>query len=163
MNVGHCHPKVVAAVIAQAKLLTHSAFQVASYDVYVDLAARLNQLVGKGVPHKTVFVTTGAEAVENAIKIARAHTNRSGVIAFRGGFHGRTLLGMSQPYRQNFGPFAPDIHHVPFPDAFRGVSGDDSLKAIEHLFASTITADRVAAIIIEPVQGDWDGAARVIA
>jgi len=119
MNVGHCHPKVVAAVQAQAGRLTHTAFQVAAYETYVSLAERLNEVAALGEATKTVFVTTGAEAVENAVKIARAHTNRSGVIAFTGGFHGRTLMGMSltgmsQPYKQNFGPFAPDTYHVPY-------------------------------------------------
>ncbi|MBP8275759.1 MAG: 4-aminobutyrate--2-oxoglutarate transaminase [Propionivibrio sp.] len=159
MNVGHCHPKVVSAVQAQAEKLTHTAFQVAVYDTYVSLAERLNKLVDLGEPAKTAFVTTGAEAVENAVKIARAHTNRSGVIAFTGGFHGRTLMGMSltgmsQPYKQNFGPFAPDTYHVPYPDEYRGVSTGDAIAALNDLFATDIAADRVAAIIIELVQGD---------
>jgi 4-aminobutyrate aminotransferase/(S)-3-amino-2-methylpropionate transaminase len=159
MNVGHCHPKVVAAVQAQAERLTHTAFQVAAYDTYVTLAERLNQVVALGEETKTVFVTTGAEAVENAVKIARAHTNRPGVIAFTGGFHGRTLMGMSltgmsQPYKQNFGPFAPDTYHVPYPDEYRGVSTADAIAALNELFATDIAADRVAAIIIELVQGD---------
>lgn len=159
MNVGHCHPRVVSAVKAQAERLTHTAFQVAAYDSYVTLAERLNQLAGLGEATKTVFVTTGAEAVENAVKIARAHTNRPGVIAFTGGFHGRTLMGMSltgmsQPYKQNFGPFAPDTYHVPYPDEYRGVTTDDAIAALNQLFATDIAADRVAAVIIELVQGD---------
>ncbi|MFT3816683.1 MAG: 4-aminobutyrate--2-oxoglutarate transaminase [Rubrivivax sp.] len=159
MNVGHCHPKVVAAVQAQAERLTHTAFQVAVYDGYVTLAERLNELAGLGEDTKSVFLTTGAEAVENAVKIARAHTRRPGVIAFTGGFHGRTLMGMSltgmsQPYKQNFGPFAPDTYHVPYPDAYRGVSTQDAIAAIDQLFATDIAPDRVAAVIIELVQGD---------
>ncbi|PUA17701.1 4-aminobutyrate--2-oxoglutarate transaminase [Glaciimonas sp. PCH181] len=159
LNVGHNHPRVVAAVKRQLDLLSHTCFQVGAYEPYIELASRLNTLVGGSVPHKTVFLTTGAEATENAIKIARGYTNRPGVIAFRGGFHGRTLMGMSltgmsEPYKQNFGPFAPDIYHVPFPDAYRGVTSEIALAALKEVFATNIAANRVAAIIIEPVQGD---------
>ena len=159
MNVGHNHPRVVKAVSDQLSAITHTALQVAGHEPYIALAARLNALVGKRKDFKSVFFTTGAEAVENAVKIARAHTRRSGILAFRGAFHGRTLLGMtltgmSEPYRQNFGPFAPDIHHVPFPDAYRGVTTAMALDALGELFATEAAADRIAAIIIEPVQGD---------
>ena len=159
LNVGHNHPRVVAAVRKQLELVTHTAFQVAAYEPYIALAERLNALIGKGAVHKSLFLTTGAEAVENAVKIARGYTNRSAVIAFRGGFHGRTLLGvsltgMSQPYKQNFGPFAPEIFHTPYPDAFRGVTTEIALAALDEVFATQIAPDRVAAIIIEPVQGD---------
>jgi len=159
LNVGHNHPRVVAAVTEQLTRISHTAFQVAAYEPYIALAERLNRLVGKGKAYKSIFLTSGAEAVENAIKIARGYTNRPGVIAFRGGFHGRTLLGvsltgMSQPYRQNFGPFAGDIHHTPYPDAYRGVTVEAALAALDELFATQIAPDRVAAIIIEPVQGD---------
>lgn len=159
LNVGHNHPRVVEAVKRQLDRLSHAAFQVAGYDVYIDLAARLNALIGGDDVYKTVFLTTGAEAVENAIKIARAHRNAPGVIAFRGGFHGRTLLGMtltgmSTPYKQNFGPFAGDVYHTPYPDPYRGFSGDDALHALDELFATQIAPERVAAIIIELVQGD---------
>jgi len=159
LNVGHNHPRVVAAVTEQLTRISHTAFQVAAYEPYIALAERLNRLVGKGKPYKSIFLTTGAEAVENAIKIARGYTNRPGVIAFRGGFHGRTLLGvsltgMSQPYKQNFGPFAGEIHHTPYPDAYRGVTVEAALAALDELFATQIAPDRVAAIIIEPVQGD---------
>ncbi|MFA6265059.1 MAG: 4-aminobutyrate--2-oxoglutarate transaminase [Pseudolabrys sp.] len=159
LNVGHNHPRVVAAVTDQLTRVSHTAFQVAAYEPYIALAERMNQLVGKGEPYKSIFLTSGAEAVENAIKIARGQTNRSGIVAFRGGFHGRTLLGisltgMSQPYKQNFGPFAGDIYHTPFPDEYRGVSTDYALAALDELFATQIAPDRVAAIIIEPVQGD---------
>ena len=159
LNVGHNHPRVVAAVRKQLELVTHTAFQVAAYEPYIALAERLNALIGKGAVHKSLFLTTGAEAVENAVKIARGYTNRSAVIAFRGGFHGRTLLGvsltgMSQPYKQNFGPFAPEIFHTPYPDAFRGVTTEIALAALDEVFATQVAPDRVAAIIIEPVQGD---------
>lgn len=157
LNVGHNHPRVVAAVKAQIENLSHACFQVVGYEPYIALATRLNALVGKG--YKSAFFTSGAEAVENAVKIARGYTNRPAVIAFRGGFHGRTLLGvsltgMSQPYKQNFGPFASEIFHVPYPNAYRGVTVDDALAALDEVFATEAAPDRVAAIIIEPVQGD---------
>ncbi|WP_159999842.1 4-aminobutyrate--2-oxoglutarate transaminase [Roseomonas sp. 18066] len=159
MNVGHNHPRVVAAVQQQLTRITHAAFQVAAYPPYLALAAKLNALVGQGEAFKTVFFTSGAEAVENAVKIARSHTNRPGIIAFRGAFHGRTLLGttltgMSAPYQQNFGPFAQGVHHVPFPDAYRGISTEAALAALETCFATEVAPERVAAILLEPVQGD---------
>ena len=159
LNVGHNHPRVVAAAIEQLRTFSHTCFQVAAYEPYIALAERLNKLVGGSAPYKTVFLTTGAEATENAIKIARGYTNRPGVIAFRGGFHGRTLMGMSltgmsQPYKQNFGPFAPDVYHTAFPDAYRGITTERALDALHELFATAIAPDRVAAILIEPVQGD---------
>lgn len=159
LNVGHNHPAVVNAVTKQLGLLSHACFQVVAYPGYIELAQRLNQLVGKGQPFKSVFFTSGAEAVENAVKIARAHTRRAGIIAFDGAFHGRTLLGctltgMSQPYKQNFGPFPGEVYRLPFPNAFYGVSDEDCLQALDQLFAVQIVPERVAAIIIEPVQGD---------
>lgn len=159
LNVGHNHPKVIEAVRKQLESFSHVCFQVAGYESYVRLAKRLAQLVAPAQRYKSVFLTTGVEAVENAVKIARGFTNRPGIIAFRGGFHGRTLLGMtltgmSEPYKQNFGPLAPDVYHAPYPDAFRGVTTHDSLAAIEKIFATEIQANRVAAVIIEPVQGD---------
>lgn len=159
LNVGHNHPRVVAAVEKQLARVTHTAFQVAAYDPYIDLAKRLNALIGKGEPYKSIFLTTGAEAVENAVKIARSHTGRSGIVAFRGGFHGRTLLGttltgFAQPYRQNFGPFAGEIFHTAYPDAYRGMTTEKSLAALQEVFDTEIAPDRVAAIIIEAVQGD---------
>lgn len=159
MNVGHNHPRVVAAVTKQLGLITHAAFQVAAYPPYIELAKKLNAMVGGEEAYKSVFFTSGAEAVENAVKIARGHTNRQGVIAFSGAFHGRTLLGttltgMSAPYKQNFGPFASEVYHVPYPNAYRGVSVEDSLDAIENLFATEVAPERVAAILLEPVQGD---------
>lgn len=158
-NIGHNHPKVVAAVHKQLERVSHAAFQVAGYDVYVDLAARLNKLIGGSEPYKTLLVTTGAEAVENAIKIARAYRNVPGIISFRGGFHGRTLLGatltgFSAPYRQNFGPFAGEVYHTPYPDPYHGISSDDAIRELNNLFATQILPERVAAVILEPVQGD---------
>ncbi|WP_203076960.1 4-aminobutyrate--2-oxoglutarate transaminase [Falsiroseomonas ponticola] len=159
LNLGHNHPRVVAAVQAQLGRITHAAFQVAAYAPYVDLARRLCALVGGGDDYKAAFFTSGAEAVENAVKIARAHTNRPAIIAFRGGFHGRTLLGttltgMSAPYRQNFGPFAPEVFHTPFPNPYRGVDDATALAALDEVFATDVAPERVAAILIEPVQGD---------
>ena len=159
LNVGHNHPRVVEAVRKQLDTFSHICFQVAAYDQYIDLAAKLNHLVGGQEHYKSVCLTTGAVAVENAIKIARAHTNRPAVIAFRGGFHGRTLMGMSltgmsQPYRQNFGPLAPDVYHAPYPNEYRGVTTEKALAALQEVFDTQVAADRVAAIIIEPVQGD---------
>lgn len=159
LNVGHSHPAVIAAVTEQLQQISHACFQVAAYPAYIELAKRLNKLVGAGENFKSVFFTSGAEAVENAVKIARSWTNRPGIIAFDGAFHGRTLLGctltgMSQPYKQNFGPFPGDIYRVPFPNAFHGVSEADCLKALDTLFAVQILPERVAAVIIEPVQGD---------
>jgi 4-aminobutyrate aminotransferase/(S)-3-amino-2-methylpropionate transaminase len=159
LNIGHNHPKVVAAVQAQLQKVSHACFQVVAYQPYLDLAQRLCEMVGGQEACKTAFFTSGAEAVENAVKIARAHTNRSAVIAFRGGFHGRTLLGttltgMSQPYKQNFGPFAPEVFHTPYPNAYRGVTSELALKALDELLATQVAPERIAAIIIEPVQGD---------
>lgn len=159
LNIGHNHPRVVAAVTEQLKLVTHTAFQVAAYEPYIALAERLNALVGKGEAYKTALFTSGAEAVENAVKIARAHTNRPGIVAFRGGFHGRTLLGatltgFAQPYKQNFGPFAGEVYHTAYPDPYRGITTEVALRALEEVFTTEIAPDRVAAILIEPVQGD---------
>lgn len=159
LNVGHNHPRVVEAVRKQLDCFSHICFQVAAYDQYIDLAAKLNALVAPNDHYKSVFLTTGAEAVENAIKVARGYTGRPGVIAFRGGFHGRTLMGMtltgmSQPYRQNFGPYAPDIYHTPYPNEYRGMTSEKAMAALQEVFDTQIAADRVAAIIIEPVQGD---------
>ncbi|WP_321355954.1 MULTISPECIES: 4-aminobutyrate--2-oxoglutarate transaminase [Pseudomonas] len=159
LNVGHNHPKVVEAVRRQVGEISHASFQVVAYESYIQVAARLNKLIGGDQHYKSVLFTSGAEAVENAIKIARGHTNRPAVISFRGGFHGRTLLGvtltgMSQPYKQNFGPFPAEIYHATYPNAYRGISGEDALAELDTLFATDVAPDRVAAIIIEPVQGD---------
>lgn len=159
LNTGHLHPKVQAAVGAQLSRLSHACFQVTPYESYVALAERLNSLMPAAGPHKTLFLTTGAEAVENALKIARYHTHRSAVIAFGGGFHGRTLACMSltgkvQPYKAGFGPLLPEVFHAPFPMAYHGVSTSHSLAALEHLFKADVDPARVAAIIVEPVQGE---------
>jgi 4-aminobutyrate aminotransferase len=159
LNTGHRHPKVIEAVKAQLDAFTHSAYQVVPYEGYIALAERLNQLTPGDFPKKTTFFSTGAEAIENAVKIARAATGRSGVIAFSGGFHGRTLLGMALtgkvvPYKAGFGPFPPDIYHVPFPSTLHGVSVEDSLRALQLLFKADIEPRRVAALVIEPVQGE---------
>jgi 4-aminobutyrate aminotransferase/(S)-3-amino-2-methylpropionate transaminase len=159
LNVGHNHPRVVAAVQAQLGRISHASFQVAGYEPYIALAQRLNAMIGSGEAYKSLFLTSGAEAVENAVKIARAHTRRTGIIAFHGGFHGRTLLGVTltgfaAPYRQNFGPFPSDVFHAHFPNPYRGITAERALAELEEMFATTITPDRVAAFLIEPVQGD---------
>jgi 4-aminobutyrate aminotransferase/(S)-3-amino-2-methylpropionate transaminase len=159
VNTGHNHPKILAAVGEQLKNFSHTCFQVTPYEVYVRLADRLNKAAPGNTPKKTIFLTTGAEAVENAIKIARYHTGRTGVISFSGAFHGRTMMcmgltGKVAPYKAGFGPFPPDIYHAPFPVDFHGISVNDSLNALGTLFQSDIEADRVAAIIVEPVQGE---------
>jgi 4-aminobutyrate aminotransferase / (S)-3-amino-2-methylpropionate transaminase / 5-aminovalerate transaminase len=159
LNTGHVHPKVQAAIAQQLEKLTHTCFQVTPYESYIALAEQLNALAPGAGPKKTIFLTTGAEAVENAIKIARYHTKRSAVIAFSGGFHGRTLAcigltGKVAPYKSGFGPMLPEIYHLPYPMAYHGVSTEDSLAALELLFKADVDPARVAAIIIEPVQGE---------
>ncbi|MDW3682099.1 4-aminobutyrate--2-oxoglutarate transaminase [Cupriavidus sp. CV2] len=159
LNTGHRHPRVMQAVMAQLKRFTHTAYQIVPYESYVALAERINALVPIDGLKKTALFTTGAEAVENAVKIARAHTGRPGVIAFSGGFHGRTLLGMAltgkvAPYKVGFGPFPSDIYHAPFPCELHGVGTEQSIHALESLFKTDIDPQRVAAIIIEPVQGE---------
>jgi 4-aminobutyrate aminotransferase/(S)-3-amino-2-methylpropionate transaminase len=159
LNTGHVHPHVKAAVAAQLERLSHTCFQVTPYESYVALAEKLNALAPGPAPKKTIFLTTGAEAVENALKIARFHTQRSAVIAFGGGFHGRTLAcisltGKVQPYKAGFGPMLPEVFHAPFPMAYHGVSVEDSLEAIHHLFKADVDPQRVAAILLEPVLGE---------
>jgi 4-aminobutyrate aminotransferase len=158
-NTGHRHPKIVEAIRAQLDCFTHTAYQIVPYESYVSLAEKISARAPGSHAKKTAFFTTGAEAVENAVKIARAATGRPGVIAFTGGFHGRTLMGMAltgkvAPYKIGFGPFPSDVYHAPFPNALHGVSVADSLRAIEHLFKADIEPTRVAAIIFEPVQGE---------
>jgi 4-aminobutyrate aminotransferase/(S)-3-amino-2-methylpropionate transaminase len=159
LNTGHRHPKVIKAVEEQLKLYTHTAFQVVPYEPYIALAERLNALAPFKGDAKTIFFTTGAEATENAVKIARAATGRSAVIAFTGAFHGRTMLtmaltGKTLPYKKKFGPMPAEIFHVPFPVAEHGVTVADSLRALEFLFRADVEPQRVAAIMIEPVQGE---------
>jgi 4-aminobutyrate aminotransferase len=159
LNTGHRHPAILQAVIRQLDHFTHTAFQVVPYELAVSLAERLNSVAPIDGPAKTAFFTTGVEAVENAIKIARAHTGRPGVIAFSGAFHGRTLMGMAltgkvSPYKIGFGPFPADVYHVPFPSKRQNVSVADTMKAFAGLFKSDIDPAQIAAIIIEPVQGE---------
>ena len=159
VNTGHRHPRIVEAVRAQLDRFTHTCHQVVPYENYVALAERLNALVPGDFPKKTIFATTGAEAVENAIKIARYHTRRPGIVSFAGGFHGRTFMGMAltgkvQPYKAGFGPMMPDVWHLPFPNPLHGVTAEDAMKALQQLFKADLEPARVAAIIIEPVQGE---------
>ena len=159
VNTGHRHPRVIAAVHEQLDRFTHTCHQVVPYENYVALAERLNGLVPGDFAKKTIFATTGAEAVENAVKIARHFTGRPAVISFAGAFHGRTFLGMSltgkvQPYKAGFGPMAGDIRHLPFPHPQLGLSQDEAVTALERLFRADLEPGRVAAIIVEPVQGE---------
>jgi 4-aminobutyrate aminotransferase/(S)-3-amino-2-methylpropionate transaminase len=159
MNVGHGHPHVMEAVKAQLDRVTHTSFQVVMYESYLRLAERLCALTPGEGDKKAIFFSTGAEAVENAVKIARAYTGRPAIISFQGGFHGRTLLALSLtgsvvPYKQNFGPYATEIYQVPFPYEYRGWSTEMALAALNDLFGSAVAPERVAAIIIEPVLGE---------
>ncbi|NLS01450.1 4-aminobutyrate--2-oxoglutarate transaminase [Rhizobium sp. P38BS-XIX] len=159
VNTGHRHPRVIAAVKEQLDRFTHTCHQVVPYESYVHLAERLNAIVPGDFAKKTIFVTTGAEAVENAVKIARAATGRSAIIAFGGGFHGRTFMGMAltgkvAPYKIGFGPMPGDVFHAPFPVPLHGVSVEQSLATLKKLFAADVDPQRVAAIILEPVQGE---------
>jgi 4-aminobutyrate aminotransferase/(S)-3-amino-2-methylpropionate transaminase len=160
LNTGHLHPQVKAAVQQQLDAgFTHTCVMITPYRVAVELAEKLNALAPGPTPKKTMLVTTGAEAVENAVKIARAHTGRSAVIAFGGSFHGRTYMAMAltgkvSPYKVGFGPFPGDVYHVPFPVTYHGVTSEDSLAALDQLFKYDVEPSRVAAIIIEPVLGE---------
>lgn len=159
MNTGHRHPRVIAAIQAEMERFTHPCFQVTPYESYIALAERMNAIVPVPKPAKSIFFSTGAEATENAVKIARAATGRDGVIAFTGGFHGRTVLAMSmtgkvKPYKKGLGPSLPGVWHVPFPVPNSGVSSEDSLRYLDYLFKADVDPSNVAAIIIEPVQGE---------
>ncbi|AIV45090.1 4-aminobutyrate transaminase [Burkholderia pseudomallei TSV 25] len=159
LNTGHRHPRIVKAIADQLGQFTHTAYQIVPYASYVELAEKINARALIAQPKKTAFFTTGAEAVENAVKIARAYTGRPGVIAFAGGFHGRTMMGMAltgkvAPYKIGFGPFPGDVFHAPYPNALHGVTSADSIAAVETLFKADIDPKRVAAIIFEPVQGE---------
>ena len=159
LNTGHRHPKIVKAVADQLDKFTHTAYQIVPYASYVELAEKINARAPIDGAAKTAFFTTGAEAVENAVKIARASTGRAGVIAFAGGFHGRTMMGMAltgkvAPYKLGFGPLPGDVFHAPFPSALHGVSTADALRAVESLFKTDVDPQRVAAFIFEPVQGE---------
>jgi len=159
LNVGHRHPKVMAAVRDQLDRYTHTSFQVLPYEPYIALAEKLNAIVPTGRPNKTILMSTGAEAVENAVKIARVATGRPAIIAFAGAFHGRTAIGMAltgkyAPYKIGFGPLPAEVYHIPFPDPLHGTSEEESLTALRSLFKVTVEPGRVAAIILEPVQGE---------
>jgi 4-aminobutyrate aminotransferase len=159
VNTGHGHPKILEAVKRQLERFTHTCHQVVPYENYVHLAERLNHVVPGEFAKKTIFVSTGAEAVENTVKIARAATGRSAMVAFTGGFHGRTFMGMSLtgktvPYKIGFGAMPADVFHVPFPIPLHGVTVEHSMRALEQLFKSDVDTSRVAGIIVEPVQGE---------
>ena len=159
LNTGHRHPKVIAAIEAQLKAFTHTAYQIVPYESYVTLAERINDLAPIDGPAKTTFFTTGAEAVENAVKIARAYTRRPGIITFGGGFHGRTFMTMAltgkvAPYKIGFGPFPGSVYHGIYPNAAHGVTTEEALNSLERIFKADIAPDQVAAIVLEPVQGE---------
>jgi 4-aminobutyrate aminotransferase/(S)-3-amino-2-methylpropionate transaminase len=159
LNVGHSHPHVVAAIADQAARFTHTDFTIVPYEVYVELAERLLAVSPFTGPAKAAFFNSGAEAVENAVKIARLATGRPAVIAFEGAFHGRTLMAVSltskvDPYKRGLGPFAPEVYRAPFPNLYRGPDAQAALAALEAMFATQVAADQVAAIVFEPQQGE---------
>lgn len=159
LNTGHRHPKIVAAIEKQLQAFTHTAYQIVPYESYVALAERINERAPVNGPAKTAFFTTGAEAVENAVKIARAYTRRPGLITFGGGFHGRTFMTMAltgkvAPYKIGFGPFPGSVYHGQYPNELHGVSVDDAMASLERIFKADIAPDQVAAIVLEPVQGE---------
>ncbi len=159
LNTGHRHPAVIEAVKQQADSFTHTCFHVAPYESYITLAERLNAATPGDHAKKTMFVTTGAEAVENAVKIARAYTGRTAIVAFNGAFHGRTMMGMAltgkvTPYKKGFGPFPAEIYHAPYPKPYHGLTTAEALAGLQQLFLTDVDPGRVAAIIVEPVQGE---------
>lgn len=159
VNTGHCHPRVMDAARAQLDKFTHTCFQVVAYESYVELAERLNELAPGSTPKKSFFMNTGAEAVENAVKVARAYTGRSGIIAFNGAFHGRSMFSLAMtgkvdPYKKGFGPFPSEVFHAPYPNALHGITVDDAIHGLELIFKNDIEASKVAAIFVEPVQGE---------
>mgnify|MGYP001547686973 FL=1 len=159
LNTGHTRPEVVEAIKEQLDRFSHTCFQVLAYEGYVELAERLNALAPGAFAKKSLFLSTGAEAIENAVKIARASTGRGGIVAFSGGYHGRTLMtlaltGKVAPYKTGFGPFPGEVFHALFPNALHGISVDDALHSVEQIFKNDIEASRVAAFLIEPVQGE---------
>jgi 4-aminobutyrate aminotransferase / (S)-3-amino-2-methylpropionate transaminase / 5-aminovalerate transaminase len=159
LNVGHAHPRVVAAVQEQAARFFHTDFTIVPYEIYVEYAERLLAVAPFAGPAKAAFFNAGTEAVENAVKFARGYTRRPAVIAFEGGFHGRTLLSLTltsktHPYKAGLGPFAPEVYRVPFPDEYRGITGRDALDALERSLSTQVAAETVAAIVVEPVQGE---------
>jgi 4-aminobutyrate aminotransferase/(S)-3-amino-2-methylpropionate transaminase len=159
LNVGHAHPRVVAAVQEQAARFFHTDFTIVPYEIYVDYAERLTALAPFSGPTKAAFFNAGTEAVENAVKFARGYTGRPAVIGFEGAFHGRTLLSLTltsktHPYKAGLGPFAPEVYRVPFPDVYRGITAGDALEALERALSTQVAAETVAAIVVEPVQGE---------
>src|SRR5437762_9976988 len=159
LNVGHSHPRVVEAAQDQLARFAHTDFTIVPYEIYVELAERLIAVAPFVSPAKAAFFNAGTEAIENSIKFARSYTKRPAVIAFEGAFHGRTLLSMSltsktHPYKAGLGPFAPEVYRVPFANAYRGPSSADALAALERALVTTVAAESVAAIVIEPVQGE---------
>ncbi|HKA27043.1 MAG TPA: aminotransferase class III-fold pyridoxal phosphate-dependent enzyme, partial [Gaiellaceae bacterium] len=159
LNVGHSHPRVVEAAQEQLARFSHTDFTIVPYEVYVTLAERLIEASPFRSPAKAAFFNAGTEAVENAIKFARVYTGRPAVIAFEGGFHGRTLLSLSltsktHPYKAGLGPFAPEVYRVPFPSDYRGPTAEEALAALERALITQVAAETVAAIVIEPVQGE---------
>jgi 4-aminobutyrate aminotransferase / (S)-3-amino-2-methylpropionate transaminase / 5-aminovalerate transaminase len=159
LNVGHAHPRVVAAVQEQAARFFHTDFTIVPYEIYVEYAERLTAIAPFAGPTKAAFFNAGTEAVENAVKFARGYTRRPAVIGFEGGFHGRTLLSLTltsktHPYKAGLGPFAPEVYRVPFPDEYRGITAGDALKTLERALSTQVAAETVAAIVVEAVQGE---------
>jgi 4-aminobutyrate aminotransferase/(S)-3-amino-2-methylpropionate transaminase len=159
LNVGHSHPRVVEAAQSQLEQFAHTDFTVVPYEVYVELAERLTEVAPVRKPAKAAFFNAGTEAVENAVKFARAHTKRPAVLVFEGAFHGRTMLSLTMtskthPYKAGLGPFAPEIYRVPFAQEYRGPSTDEALAAVERAFTTEVAAEQVAAMVVEPVQGE---------
>lgn len=159
LNTGHANPNVVAAIAEQAGRFTHACFQVVQYEPYVRVAEELNRRAPGTSPKKTLLLSTGAEATENAVKIAREYTRRPAVVAFTHGYHGRTLLALSmtgknEPYKQHFGPYCPEVYHAPFPYEHHGVTTQTALRGLDELFSAVVSPDRIAAMIVEPVLGE---------
>ena len=159
LNVGHSHPRVVEAAQSQLEQFSHTDFTIVPYEVYVELAERLTELAPVRKPAKAAFFNAGTEAVENAVKFARAYTKRPAVLVFEGGFHGRTMLSLTMtskthPYKAGLGPFAPEVYRVPFAQEYRGPSTDEALSTVERAFTTEVAAEQVAALVVEPVQGE---------
>src|SRR5437867_7350916 len=159
LNVGHSHPRVVEAAQAQLERFAHTDFTIVPYEVYVELAERLTVLAPVRKPAKAAFFNAGTEAVENSVKFARSYTKRSAVIVFEGAFHGRTMLSMTMtskthPYKAGLGPFAPEVYRVPYPHEYRGLDVESALRALERALVTQVAAEQVAAIVIEPIQGE---------
>jgi 4-aminobutyrate aminotransferase len=159
LNTGHRHPRIVKAIVDQLEKFTHTAFQVTPYESYVALAERINSVVPIAGKAKTAFFSTGAEAVENAVKVARAATRRHGIITFGNAFHGRTFMTMAMtgkvaPYKRDFGPMPASVWHARYPNPITGISVEDALASLQDIFTQDIAPQDVAAIVLEPVQGE---------